>query len=243
MMDFITITLKLYIHGLTTPQGLLYGVIPALALILLWRFAKWRFGRRELLMIEGTIESHAEIHLTRGVTWVNKVTLSLNDETRTFFENLIFRKNLWRNINANSVMGMGGKFFGWRLKNTFTVFSFANDNITAAFLDDFDKPDSLLRKAVNIGIRLAIIFFVPYISYAGIKRHAATNYEVYNSVVQNYFSGRDADATVAALGSLFFLLVAGCSLFLYFKQLRDQPEIFRKQLEMLDRAGVKRPLG
>jgi len=260
-MDFIMTTLKLYAYGFTTTMGGsvgkhlpigLVGIVPALVLILLWMLLKRAFGTRELVMLEGTIESHAEMQTNRHgkLMYFAKATFSLDDKTRVFFKYLDFTKNLWNNINANSVIGMYGKFFGWKEKNSFTVFAFSNSNGTAAFLDDFDKPHSLARKVFNICLRASIILIFPLIAYPDLTKE--TDLKFYKAV---YGAARGSDeaayaaykvATTYAHASplaIFCLFIAGYSLFLYFKQIRSQPETLRKQLEMLDRVGVKRPLG
>jgi hypothetical protein len=234
-MKFIMTTIQLYTYGLTTREGILFGVIPSLVLILLWVLLKRISGTRELVMLEGTIESHAGMQTTSSgkFAYFNKATFSLDDKTRVFFDTLSFTKNLWNNINANSVMEMGGKFFGWKKKDSFRVFAFSNDNGSHAFLDDFDRPHSFVRKIFNVCLRVAIILFFPYLAYGSLYWR------------QYFVSAQEIEQALKrpAFIYIFILLVGGYSLFSYFKQIRAQPKTFRKQLEMLDRASVKRPLG
>jgi hypothetical protein len=177
-MNFIMTTIKLYAYGLAPefPWGIIVSILVLGLWILLTMLLKRIFigTRGELVMLEGTIESHAGIitNSSRGFALFDKVTFSLDDKKRVFFSTLSFTKNLWININANSVMGMGGKFFGWKDKDSFTVFAFSNNNGTHAFLDDFDRPHSLVRKMFNICFRIAIILFIPYIFYLDVKKYS-----------------------------------------------------------------------
>jgi hypothetical protein len=242
---------KLFTYGFTSGRGILFGVVPALALILLWMLLKRAFiGTRELVMLEGTIESNAEIRTTRHGGCVTKATFSLDDKTRFFFKYLLFTKNLWNSINAYGVMETSGKFFGWKQKDCFTVFAFSNSNGTAAFIDDFEKPHSFLRKVYNICLRIGVMLFFPLVFFEDLGRPTDINF--YNTLYGKAYGAAHAAGAVRTMQkalvegapfAMFFLIIACYSLFMYIRHIRTQPKILQKQLEMLDSAGVKRPLG
>jgi hypothetical protein len=182
---------------------------PALMLLLAWKMCE---PRVELAMLEGASVSHREFVCGDGDV---RTTLPLR---------MLFRKNIGKCVEELGIASLNGKFFGWRSKDStfFIAFAFASKETVLAFPDDFDRPHPPVRILRNLGLRMGVILLPSFM----------------NELTLSFFPGVYLFPGEAVLVAIFCALVAGYSLWRYLIQLSRQNDIYRKELEMLDQAGI-----
>lgn len=236
MFMFIFLTIKMYIISLTYLSTWVIGVLPSV--IFLYIFNKfYKLRKKELIVINGQIESIARIHSrnseiinffpSRDVGFLTKITFSTAEE-RIFFKDGIIRANLWQNIGGSeSFARMEGTFICvTKGKKWIEWFAFKNENNKFCFLEDMDRPHSKLRISLNILLRVMLILFLPYVLYTG-----------------GEYTHRD-------IGHLFgffstpTLIIFGYSIYNYiFIFLKNQKLLFEKEKYALKANGIPEPLG
>lgn len=245
-MDFIIFFVKLIFAGLTSFPVLLLSILPSVLAILLFRYF---IPKKTYEIVDGEIESYRNRYEFKptfgwlvglepgGISFgaLEKITLKLVNGERVFFKNMTFRRYLWNSISGgmagtNSHVGMSGKFCCERTKNGLSVFAFGNENNHFVFLDDMDKIHSIKKVIFNVTLMLFFIFILPYM-LMDIPSHEVTE-------------RRHNEAFVGiALFTMPFIIIFSYSLYWYIKSFSMRKIRFEKEMQLLEQAGIPKPLG
>lgn len=246
-MDFIFSTLQLYVISLKYLATWVFGILPALILLVAWRFIR---KERTLIRIDGKIESIGDYHQRSlpdvfqsidklNFGFIKKITF-VDKGTRIFFKKGIIRSYLWKNIGGSpSLAGLEGTFLGVVKRKHIELFAFANSGTAICFLDDLDRPHSMLRIVWNVVWRMLFILFSPYMFYDLMNQLHQNKY--YDLVNRSHQASRLESLTgfMAYLG----LIIFGYSLYCYCTGLARQRTFFQQQLQLVREAGMPVPLG
>lgn len=235
IMDFLFSTLQLYVISLKFPITWVFGILPALILLVAWRFIR---KERTLIRIDGKIESIGDYHQRSlpdvfqsidklNFGFIKKITF-VDKGTRIFFKKGIIRSYLWKNIGGSpSLAGLEGTFLGVVKRKHIELFAFANSGTAICFLNDLDRPHSMLRIVWNVVWRMLFILFFPYIYYD-------VTHQSYQEQYAEYVIG-----PMSYIALIFF----GYSLYRYLTGLARQRTFSQQQLQLVREAGMPVPLG
>lgn len=233
-MDFIIFFVKLIFTGLTSLQTLLFFVLPSITVILLFRFF---MPKKSYEIVDGEIESYRNAidfkkyilsSESTNIGIFKKLTFRLVNGERIFFKRATFRRYLWGRVRGgmkgtNSHVGMFGKFCCVKTQYNLSIFAFGNENNQFVFLDDIDKIHSYTRIIFNICVRLALIFFIPYLGF--------------------HRTQEAKDLWVISTLSMPFIIIAGYSMYHYIVSFPQMKQAFETEIKLLEQAGIPKPLG
>ncbi len=199
----------------------------------------WHFNRQipaEYIFIEGEIESYqhkSDFYIRpRFIERLNAYALSgaknvifhTRDNERIAFKKIIYKNGLWRQLGIYPPNELRGYFCLMRQHGTVYLFAYSDSNSKVALSNDLYFPQTLggkIKTALKLFLGIGLIFML--ISSIG---------SLLFIIPSKY---------VGSIALISFPLVYGY--FIYFNLFSKYPkEIYKKQVELIKKAGMVEPI-